>query len=174
MLIQPERSVPPDRAWINTSDFLSTLREELASYAESHRLTLHVEYAHFKDIWLFVDPTLLKQVLLSMLDNAIKYAEETSTIYVVGELSPNLFHIRVRDRGIPLRGQYLDRIFQQGFRTPEAEAVAPGTGYGLWLAKAIMQLHGAEIVAEGTDRTTGYTSFDLRFPNKSDMVRKGV
>ena len=91
----------------------------------------------------------------AVLDNAIKYAFEGTTVLVSGEWDEGFAGVIVRSKGLPISRDELDRIFDRGYRTPRAEAFVPaGEGHGLYFAKRAMDLHGGSITVESAEDST--------------------
>ncbi len=97
---------------------------------------------------LWIDRERFIQALLNLLDNAVKYAKRGTGVYVDVERVESEVRISVRNYGIPLREEDLERIFERGYRTEEAKKKVPGgTGIGLPVAREIIRLHGGELLA---------------------------
>jgi signal transduction histidine kinase len=96
----------------------------------------------------FVDPIRLEQVVVNLVENAIRYAQEGRKIDIeVSETDAEEFRISVRDygKGIPedLRG----RLFQR-FERAKKDEFSSGLGMGLFISKQIIEMHGGKIRAE--------------------------
>jgi heavy metal sensor kinase len=98
-----------------------------------------------------VDRDRLKQVLINLLDNAIKYSEAAQPIELIVEQIDRQAIIRVRDRGIGIPLQDLSRIFERFYRVDENRARTTG-GYGLGLAisKTLVEGMGGKIMVRST------------------------
>lgn len=89
---------------------------------------------------------LLRQVVVNLIDNAIKYSFEHSVITVKAHRSDGRVVMAVSNRGLPIDDSLRPRLFNRGVRGWRAAAVIPeGTGLGLWLVKKILDIHGATI-----------------------------
>lgn len=90
---------------------------------------------------------LLRQVVVVLLDNAIKYSFEGSEIRIDAKSwSPGIRVFEVYSTGIPVTTEIEERIFERGYRSRLAKDRIPhGTGMGLWLARKIVNAHGADI-----------------------------
>ena len=88
---------------------------------------------------------LFRQVLVNLMDNAIKYSKEGTTINVTA--GPGIYerHLEISNIGIPIPHGQLKSIFDRGFRNRHATAFADGTGLGLWIAKKIVEQHEGTI-----------------------------
>jgi signal transduction histidine kinase len=80
-----------------------------------------------------VDRDRLKQVLINLIDNAVKYSEPDQTITLSLEQTDHHATIQVGDRGVGIPLQDQSRIFERFYRVDEARARATG-GHGLGLA----------------------------------------
>jgi len=100
---------------------------------------------------VMADQGRLEQVLVNLIDNAIKYTPEGGSIRISAEQTAQSVRLSVEDSGIgiPLKDQ--SRIFERFYRVDAARSREQGgTGLGLSIAKHIMQLHGGEITVNST------------------------
>jgi signal transduction histidine kinase len=112
------------------------------------------------------DPDAVRQALLNLVDNAIKYSSGRRHIAVRLAATPGGgAEISVRDRGIGISPEDRERIFDAFYRAPEAVQCDPqGVGLGLRIVKHIMDAHGGEV---GLVSTPGRgTTFTLKFPGR--------
>lgn len=92
------------------------------------------------------DHNRLEQVLLNLLDNAIKYTPSGGSVTLSAEQQENRLAIRVSDTGVGIPPKDLSRIFERFYRVDEARSREQGgTGLGLAIVKHIVHLHGGEI-----------------------------
>lgn len=94
------------------------------------------------DPYVYVDQTRLKQIILNLLANAIKYNKENGSIFIWCECREDLLYVHVRDTGIGIPLEAQENIFEPFYRLehPHVE----GTGIGLSLVKQLIQLMGGE------------------------------
>lgn len=89
---------------------------------------------------------MLRQVLVNLVDNAIKYSLPETSIYVRARHWPDGPSLEITNIGLPIPEEEREKIFQRGYRTRKAHAVIPhGTGFGLWLVRKVVEAHGATI-----------------------------
>ena len=85
----------------------------------------------------------LEQVLINLLDNAIKYSERGKSVSVEPAQEGDLVRVSVRDSGIGIPEKDLPRLFERFYRVDEARSRDNGgTGLGLSIVKHIVQAHG--------------------------------
>jgi len=94
-----------------------------------------------------LDMTLMTQVLVNLLDNAVKYTPPDSPIEVAARADGGRLVIEVADRGAGIPERDLKRVFDKFYRLPVPEG-AGGTGLGLSISKGIVEAHGGTIRAE--------------------------
>ena len=96
------------------------------------------------------DPIKVTRILDNLLSNAVRYTPR-GNVYLHGQLASTKFCIRVRDTGIGIPADDLDRVFQPHYRAPTARQVAPlGTGLGLFTVKRFCDLLGGNTEIEST------------------------
>ena len=91
----------------------------------------------------------LKQVLIIVLDNAIKYSGEQKKIAITSSEHEGKYKIDVKDNGYGISQEDLPFIFDRFYRVDKARSRAKGgTGLGLSIAKDILNKYGGDISAE--------------------------
>ncbi len=94
------------------------------------------------EIAVYADPTLLKQAVRILIDNAAKYTKEKDEIILgLGRTSDMKPYLMVQDTGIGMTQQDVEHMFERFYRADEARSFT-GTGLGLSIAKWIVDKHG--------------------------------
>jgi signal transduction histidine kinase len=98
-----------------------------------------------------VDPLRIGQVLINLLENAVKHSPHGAPVHVdLYQLAPGTVRITVRDHGAGIspaqRAHVFDRYFQEP--GPEGSASSSGLGLGLYVSREIVELHSGEITVE--------------------------
>lgn len=93
----------------------------------------------------------LQRVIENLVSNAIKYSPEGGTIDVSLTTDGNEVVFSIRDQGIGISPDALPRVFERGYRAPEAMAAAPGLGLGLSISAEIVRRHGGLMQAFQAD-----------------------
>jgi len=98
---------------------------------------------------------LISQVFSNVIENAVKYSASGNTINIYGQHNPEsgTVSVSISNKGISLPTDGIENIFARGYRGTEARNIYPaGTGYGMYIAKAIVDIHEGNITAH-TDET---------------------
>lgn len=104
----------------------------------------------------------LEQVLINLLDNAIKYSETGKSVGVETAREGDLVRVSVRDSGIGIPEKDLPRLFERFYRVDEARSRDNGgTGLGLSIVKHIVQAHGGTLEVKSEQGKGSVFSFTL-------------
>ena len=96
-----------------------------------------------------IDPPLLEQAVVNLVDNAIKYSESESVIKVDATRTDTEIIISVHDQGCGIEKGHLPRLFERFYRVDRARSrKLGGTGLGLAIVKHIVQAHGGSVTVE--------------------------
>ena len=101
---------------------------------------------------VWVDPELTGQVVLNLLDNAIKYAPESQVISLevlatVEQNQQNYVPLQIRDRGAGMKPEVIQKVTERFYRADKARPRG-GLGLGLAIAREICQLQGGHLQIE--------------------------
>ena len=144
---------------------LNLIKEIVDSYkivAQEKGLELSFENNGSEAINIKVDPSRLKQVVVNMVGNAIKYTIKGSIAVKLSKVGKS-FEIRVSDTGMGISSDEQKNLFQKFYRIQNSEVQAiRGTGLGLWITKQMVELMGGVISVESI-KGVG-THFIVRFP----------
>ncbi|MGZ3479920.1 MAG: sensor histidine kinase [Myxococcaceae bacterium] len=109
--------------------------------AAGKRLSMHLRIP--TDLTARADAKALEQVLLNLLDNAIKYTPEGGVVELVGERVGDRAHLSVRDTGLGIEAKHLPRLFERFYRVDRGRSrEMGGTGLGLSIVRHLV--HGME------------------------------
>lgn len=107
------------------------------------------------------DAARLKQVLINLVSNAIKYNRDGGLMKIEVNVKAREFAVSVSDTGHGIAEQDLSRIFDRFYRVAASEKQAKGTGLGLSIAKQIVELHGGELTVESEVEVGSTFTFTL-------------
>jgi K+-sensing histidine kinase KdpD len=102
------------------------------------------------------------RVIDNLLTNAIKYSPDGGPVEVSVLEHRDYAIVEVLDHGIGIPATGRERLFEPGYRTGNAAAVAEGLGLGLYIASAIVRRHGGTI--QVAERVSGGSIFTVRLP----------
>jgi two-component system sensor histidine kinase KdpD len=98
------------------------------------------------EVWAPLDPVLLEQVLLNLLDNAVKFSPSGSPIGIEARTLPDRARLVVADQGPGFAAGEEEKVFEKLYRGSQSVAT-PGAGLGLAICRSIVQAHGGVITA---------------------------
>jgi two-component system sensor histidine kinase KdpD len=113
------------------------------------------------------DPLLIEQVLMNLLDNAIKYTPEETPLELLAEIKGKDVVMELADRGPGIPPGDQERIFEKFVR---CAAVGGGIGLGLTICRAIVNAHGGRIWAENRPGGGAVFRFTLPIGGKPPLI----
>lgn len=160
---------------VNLADVLHDVKTIISGQIQAKQLELYMDVMDVVDEDVYCDKTRLNQVLLNLLSNAIKFTPSGGTVSVrLAQLaSPGkdsgLYEIRVKDNGIGMSEEFLNRIFDS-FERERTSTVSKiqGTGLGMAITKNIVDMMGGTIQIQ-TKQGKG-TEFIVRLPLRIQSV----
>ncbi len=150
-LKEPLREVELRRLLVNLADDFQPLAwdQEIKIVVEKDRFDDHPPVLAMKP--------LISQVFSNIIENAVKYANHGTMIVIEGKYSgaSGSFLVSIRNRGIDLPTEHEQDVFNRGFRSSEAKRKYPaGTGFGLYIARRIVEIHEGTVTAHTQDTWT--------------------
>jgi K+-sensing histidine kinase KdpD len=105
----------------------------------------------------------LLQVLINLIDNAVKYSSPGDEVHVEAQTSNGRVVIEVRDQGPGIPPEHQQVIFEKFGRVQTGQTAKPGTGLGLFIARSIAEAHGGSLDVRSHPEQDG-TTFRLSLP----------
>jgi signal transduction histidine kinase len=127
---------------------LDVLVLEVCRQARTLRPEVKVKIAEEDQVSVTGDYDLLKQVVLNLLDNALKYSPEGSTVRVSVTGSDGEARVVVADEGSGIPADQLPHIFERMYRAENGRRRTTGAGLGLSISDWIARAHGGRITVE--------------------------
>ncbi|MFC3886322.1 cell wall metabolism sensor histidine kinase WalK [Bacillus songklensis] len=124
-----------------------------------------------QSIFVFIDPDKITQVLDNIISNAIKYSPEGGTITFSLEQRENEIIVSVKDEGVGIPKENVNKIFDRFYRVDKARSRnLGGTGLGLAIAKEMVTAHGGRIWAKSKEGfgTTIYFTLPIERENEDE------
>lgn len=137
--------------WINLCELMINLADDFQPLAWDKNVDIVVERRSLDSVpQVLAMRPLISQVLSNIIENAVKYSDPNTMIEIDGfyNKTDDTVSVRIRNQGISLNDNDLARVFDRGFRSQEAKNRYPaGTGFGLYIARRIMEIHQGTISA---------------------------
>ena len=121
-----------------------------------------------------MNPALLEQAVINLLDNAIKYSEPGSEVQVLASQFFDEVTITVSDRGCGITAEHLPRIFERFYRVDKGRSrKLGGTGLGLAIVKHIVQAHHGRVTVKSTPAVGSVFTIHLPRPTEHPNGQAG-
>lgn len=157
MVMQPFRLI----------DVVKDVTDELEQMAESKSVTLYqnipTNLPH-----ILGDRARITQVMINLIDNAIKYSNKNGSVEIVARLLPaELVKVTIADDGIGIKPQHVPRLTERFYRVDKSRSREQGgTGLGLAIVKHILGAHKAEMVIDSKPNQGSTFGFTLATVDK--------
>jgi two-component system, OmpR family, sensor histidine kinase KdpD len=150
----------PQKDWYDIDELIVDVRARLAPRTRTHPLTVDVQ----PDLPLLrFDYVQIAQVLVNLIENAVKYTADGTPIAVAAHQVPGAIEISVHDDGPGIPREHQLRLFDKFYRAYAATA-APGAGIGLAISKGLVEAHGGTIWVESEPASGTTFRFTLPLP----------
>jgi signal transduction histidine kinase len=140
-------TLPMNRRRFRLMDSVSAVAERLGIQARSRGIRLEAECD--ENIEVYADPGLTEEVLNNLIDNAIKYSKENTTVRVQGQVREGKALVSVRDEGPGIPPEQIGMLFGRFVRLSRPAGPArPGSGLGLYITKRLVEMQGGRVGVE--------------------------
>ncbi len=166
-------SLSPER--LPLRQFVNEVFAGLAPRAVQQGVRLDNQVA--EDYYVFADRRRLEQIVINLVDNAVKFNHPGGSVMVCAETAADGQQqiIKVRDTGSGIPAEHLPRVFERFYRVDRARSrEAGGTGLGLAIVKHLARAHGGE--AYVTSEVGAGSEFSIKLPvaSQSESVPPAV
>ena len=146
----------------NCAQMAEACLERLTPQAETQGITLTVE-ADPATPPAWADPDRMEQVLVNLLDNAIKFSKPNGTVTIKISIGPDdSVLMQVEDQGIGIPAEDLARVGQRFYRVDKARSrTRGGSGLGLAIAQALVSAHGGQLWLDSREGQGTVVSFTV-------------
>jgi signal transduction histidine kinase/CheY-like chemotaxis protein len=148
---------------VDLADIIESATEEVRPLIDRsrHRLTIS---RYSGPVWVQGDPVRLVQVLANLLNNAAKYMDEGGEIILTVGRDGDFATLHVRDQGIGISAEMLDRVFDLFAQVDDSiDRPQGGLGIGLTLVRTLIELHGGRVTVSSAGIGNG-SEFSVRLP----------
>ena len=138
---------------IDANEMVHQIHSDTVVSIKTH--SFHLEMG--KDYKIKGDETLLQQAIRALIENAVKYSEPHTNVYIKSFIKNGFGRISIRDEGVGISDEDAKRIFDRFYRVDLSRTKATGgTGLGLAIVKRIVEIHNGKIeidskMNEGTE-----------------------
>jgi signal transduction histidine kinase len=159
-----ERQIERDRI------FLDDIAVDAAGAARivARQKGVEMKVEEFEETPVIGDATLIRQLLMILLDNAVKFTDAGGEVAVSVAMHDGVPTVVVEDTGIGIRHEELSMVFQRFFRGENARSRTDGAGLGLSIASWIAREHGAEIALQS--KPSRGTKVIVTFPKANSQA----
>ncbi|NLR90641.1 sensor histidine kinase [Flammeovirga agarivorans] len=136
--------------------------EQIEQKAEKKNITVSLEAPSDDPIYINADYNRLKQVVINLVVNGIKYNHKNGWVKVILDVHEDTVTIAVKDNGMGIPHEDQNRIFERFYRVEKSRTKKQGgSGLGLAICKHILERHDAVIQLESVPEEGSTFSFDL-------------
>ena len=144
-------------------DLVREAAESLDFKAEKKKIDFSINRKNMEPLWVMVDGDKFLQVFTNLFNNSIKYGVENGRTNITFHDMKDKILVEIKDSGIGMKKEDLDRIFDRFYRTDAARSVdSKGTGLGLSIVKHIVEAHKETIHVNSEEGVGSTFSFTLK------------
>lgn len=152
----------PRKDWYDLAELFADVRQRVASRSAQHPISVSVA----RDVPLLeFDYVEMAQVLINLVENAIKYTPPGTPIEISAWTTPDAVVVAVHDDGPGIPYTRQQRLFEKFYRAHTGQTVA-GSGIGLAICKGLVEAHGGEISVSSAPGQG--TTFSFTLPRSTD------
>jgi signal transduction histidine kinase len=151
----------------SAADLLYEVRDVMMTKAQETNIQIRVDVPNDMPL-MEADRDKIKQVLLNLVSNAIKYNRPNGSVIITGGFTDGELSMNVQDTGVGIPDEAITHLFEKFYRVREHENKATGTGLGLSICKQIIQGHNGRI--EVKSKVGVGTSFGVHLPRAQRTI----
>jgi two-component system phosphate regulon sensor histidine kinase PhoR len=136
-----------ERQLIDPASLAESIVEQMRLVAPARHIVLDSEPVPS----VSADPVRIEQIVTNLIDNAVKYSPENSTIEVTVRRDGRGVRIGVADQGPGIAPSELPKLFDRYYRVSGTQAARPGLGLGLYIARGLATAHGGTLGASSRE-----------------------
>lgn len=145
------------------NELIEDVIESLEMKAKESSISLEYNGQAGEHNYVYADKDRIRQVIVNLLVNSIKYGKNSGHTHVKVEDHTNYIAVEVSDDGIGIEKHHLGRLFERFYRVDKSRSREQGgTGLGLAIVKHIIEAHGQKISVESTPGSGTAFTFTLK------------
>ncbi len=153
---------------VKLDTFLKDMQQRAAARDDDFQIILDL---NSPGLQLQADATRLAQVFDNLISNAMKYAP-SSSVEITQSADEDYAYISVKDQGVGIPPEYIDRVFERFYRVPSENISVRGTGLGLFISRRIVEAHHGEITVQSV--LGEGTTFNIKLPLKQTTAENSI
>lgn len=158
-----ETGVKMSKRYFGITSVIEKTMDELKTLADNKNINLEFDPSNANGVTVFGDEERLQQVLVNLIDNAIKYTAEKGIIKVSLDVKEKDVTVSIEDNGIGIPKKDLPRIFERFYRVDKTRSRdIGGSGLGLSIVKHILEAHSSHIKVESEEYKGTKFEFNLK------------
>jgi signal transduction histidine kinase len=162
-----------DKKNINLLETVSSVLEKQELFLKEHNVT--VENSVNQEIFVLADRLRLEELFHNLIANAVKYIPKKSgMISINANKQKDIVTVSVKDNGIGMTKEQLDRIFDEFYMADESRRKIDSSGLGLPISKRIVEKHGGKIWVESPGPGKGSTFFFTLKAGKANKDKSDI
>ena len=147
-----------------------------STLASEKNISLFIEEDSDKEVEIYADNTRLRQVMINLVNNSIKFTEKGKVAVKAARLDGARILITIKDTGLGIPPEKLEAVFQEFTQVDSSTTrKAGGTGLGLPISRRLVQMHGGKLWAESTGIEGEGCTFFVELPIEAritDIIEK--
>lgn len=159
-------------------DLIQEVFEQVEDLAEDKNIILKFRKPILQesfDTTIKADTSRIRQVILNLVENAIKYGQEGGFVKVYLENYDTQIRVFVEDNGLGIPSEHIERIFERFYRVEKSRAKHKGgSGLGLAIVKHILEAHESEIQVKSRAKKGTTFNFLLPKPIQVNQIEKNL
>ncbi|MBK8551121.1 MAG: ATP-binding protein [Ignavibacteria bacterium] len=158
-----ETGVKMSKRYFGISNTIHKTIDELNALAKNKNISIEFDSSVANGVSVFGDEERLQQVLVNLIDNAIKYTSKEGFVRVTLDVKEKEVIVNIEDNGIGIPKKDLPRIFERFYRVDKTRSRdIGGSGLGLSIVKHILEAHSSQIKVESEESKGTKFEFSLK------------
>ncbi len=161
-----KQAMPLKITAVNVNEIIENSTKTISKFARDKNLTLHLPDDE-KPVYVEADIDRLGQIVLNLVANAVNYTSDNGDIYIDAEERSSKIVLSVKDTGMGIPEEALDRLFERFYRVDKARSRhSGGTGLGLAIVKHLVESHDGKIYVNSKEGIG--TTFTVELPKTQE------
>ena len=147
-----KQAMPLQITDVNVNEIINNSTQTISKFARDKNITLHLPDDSAGPVHVEADKDRLGQIVLNLVANAVNYTSDNGEIFINVEEHTSKIVIWVRDTGMGIPEESLDRLFERFYRVDQARSRhSGGTGLGLAIVKHLVESHDGKIFVKSVE-----------------------